>query len=194
VPVGKDETDNVQVRVVGKKPKFSFEPKNHMDVALKLGLIDEERAAKVAGHAFFYLKNQFVMLDLAIQKYALDFLAKHGFMIVEPPLMLREEVFKRVTDWDTFTKQAYKIEGQDLRLIGTAEHPIGAMFKDEVLTEDDMPMLVAGVSPCFRMEVGAHGKYTRGLFRMHHFNKVEQFVFCTPEQSWKWHEKLQKNS
>ncbi|TAL48357.1 serine--tRNA ligase [archaeon] len=194
VPVGKDETENVQLRVVGKKPKFMFEPKNHLEIAQNLGLIDEERAAKVAGRGFFYLKGDLARLDMAIQRYALDVLAKQGFTIIEPPLMLREEIFKLVTDWDTFTTQAYKIEGEDLRLIGTAEHPVAAMYKDEVLQKDDMPILVAGVSPCFREEVGAHGKYTKGLFRMHHFNKVEQFVFCSPEDSWKWHEKLQANS
>jgi seryl-tRNA synthetase len=192
VLAGKDENDNVQLRVVGRKPKFSFEPKNHLEVAQGLGLIDETRAAKVAGRGFFYLKGDLVRLDMAIQKYAIDFLAKQGFTIIEPPLMLREDIFKLVTDWDTFTTQAYNVDGD--RLIGTAEHPLAAMFKDEVLQESDLPVLLAGVSPCFRKEVGAHGKYTKGLFRMHHFNKVEQFVFCLPGDSWDWHKKLQLNS
>ncbi|MBI4170724.1 MAG: serine--tRNA ligase [Candidatus Aenigmarchaeota archaeon] len=194
VPTGKDDKDNKEIRRAGKKPKFSFQPKNHAEILEKLGMLDLERGAKVAGHGFYYLKGDAVMLDIALQRFALDFLRKKGFTVIGPPLMLNEEAFRGVTDWDTFSTQSYKIEGEDLRLIGTAEHPLGGMFKDEVLVQRDLPVLLAGVSACFRKEVGAHGKYTKGLFRVHHFNKVEQFVFCHPKDSWAWHEKIQQNA
>lgn len=190
VPYGKDDHDNKTVRVVGKKPRIK-EGKSHLEILEALDMIDFERGAKVAGHQFYYLKGKAVILDIALQRFALDYLIKRGFTVVEPPLMLNDDAFHRVTDWETFNDQSYKIEGEDLRLIGTAEHPLGAMFKDEVLLKKDMPILLAGVSPCFRKEVGTHGKYTKGLFRVHHFNKVEQFVFCHPDESWKWHEKIQ---
>ena len=193
VPEGKDDKDNVVIRTEGRKPKIS-DPKSHVELLQNLGMLDLERAAKVAGHGFYYLKGDAVILDMALQRFALDFLRKKLFTIVEPPLMLNEETFRRVTDWETFNTQAYKLEGHDLRTIGTAEHPIGAMLSDEILLKNELPVLMAGVSPCFRREVGAHGKYTRGLFRVHHFNKVEQFVFCVPQDSWEWHEKLQKNA
>lgn len=194
VPIGKDELENIEIRKWGNPPKFDFKPKNHLEIALNLGMIDEGRAAKVAGKGFFYLKNELVILDYAIQRFALDFLIKKGFTVIEPPFMLRKKPYEGVTDLKDFESVMYKIEGEDLYLIATSEHSIAVMFMDEVLEKKDMPLKFAGVSPCFRKEVGAHGKYTKGLFRMHQFNKVEQFVFCLPEQSWKLHEDLQKNS
>lgn len=194
VPAGRDDKDNVEIRKAGKKPRFAFEPKGHAEILQDLGLLDMDRAAKAAGHGFYYLKGDAAILDMALQRFALDALRKKGFTVVEPPLMLNDETFRAVTDWETFSNQSYKIEGENLRLIGTAEHPLGGMFKDEVLLQEQLPVLLAGVSPCFRKEVGAHGKYTRGLFRVHHFNKVEQFIFCHPDESWRWHEILQKNA
>jgi seryl-tRNA synthetase len=194
VPFGKDEHDNVEIRRVGKQPEFGFEPKNHVDILNALGLIDEERAAKVAGAGFVYLKGQIAMLDLAIQRFALEFLTKRGFTVVEPPFMMNRKSYEGVTDLGDFGSVMYKIDGDDLYLIATSEHPMGAMFRDEVLDKQQLPIRFAGVSPCFRREVGAHGKYTKGFFRMHQFNKIEQFVFCLPEQSWAIHEELQKNS
>ncbi|MFH1623264.1 MAG: serine--tRNA ligase [Candidatus Aenigmatarchaeota archaeon] len=194
VPFGKDDHDNLEVRRVGEPPAFGFEPRNHVDILNDLGLMDEERAAKVAGSGFVYLKGQLAMLDLAIQRFALEFLIKRGFMVVEPPFMMNRKSYEGVTDLGDFGNVMYKIEGDDLYLIATSEHPMGAMYRDEILDKRQMPMRFAGISPCFRREVGAHGKYTKGLFRMHQFNKVEQFVFCLPEQSWQLHEELQKNS
>ena len=194
VPEGKDDSENTEIKKFGQKPEFSFEPKNHLDILQKLGMLDIERATKVSGHGFYFLKGDAVLLDIALQRFTLDLLKKKGFTLIEPPLMLNEETFMRVTDWETFNDQAYKIEGENLRIIGTAEHPLGSFFKDEFIMEKDLPILFAGVSPCFRKEVGAHGKYTKGLFRVHHFNKVEQFVFCLPKDSKEWHEKIQKNS
>lgn len=194
VPFGKGEEDNVKIRMWGKPPEFDFKPKSHMEILLGLGLVDTERAAKVSGAGFVYLKDEIVLLDLAIQRFAIDFLRKRGFTIIEPPFMMRRKAYEGVTDLGDFENVMYKAEGEDLYLIATSEHPMGAMFMNEVFNKDQLPIKFAGVSPCFRREVGTHGKYTKGFFRMHQFNKVEQFIFCLPKQSWKFLEKLQKNS
>jgi seryl-tRNA synthetase len=194
VPFGKDESDNLEVKTWGRPPKFGFSPKNHLEIAQKLGLIDEERGAKVAGHGFFYLKGGLVLLDLALQRFAIDNLLRKGFSIVEPPFMIRRKPYEGVTDISDFENVMYKVENEDLYMIATAEHPLAAMFMDETLLKDELPVKLAGVSSCFRKEVGAHGKYTKGLFRVHQFNKVEQFIFCLPEKSWALHEELQQNA
>jgi len=192
VPVGKDETENVEIRRWGKK-EFDFEPKNHLEVALGLDLIDLERAAKVSGERFYYIKKELALLDMAVQRFALDYLVKKGFVVTEPPFMIKRKAYEGVVDLKDFEHMIYKIQDEDLYMIATSEHPMAAMHMDEVLNKDDLPIKLAGVSPCFRKELGAHGKYEKGLFRMHHFNKVEQFVFCLPEHSWKTHEELQHN-
>jgi len=194
VPVGKDESSNEVVRVVGEPPKFSFPPRNHLEIAQDLGLIDSERAAKVAGHGFYYLKSSLARLDFAIMQYAIDFMTKRGYQLVEPPFVLRRKAYMGATDLEFFEQQLYKIEAEDLFMVATAEHPLAALYMDEVIEKKDLPIKLAGFSTNFRKEVGAHGKYTRGLFRVHQFNKVEQFVFCLPQDSWKFHEELQKNA
>ncbi len=194
VPVGKDESANEIVRVIGKPPRFDFQPKNHLEIIESLGLIDAERAAKVAGHGFNYLKGSLALLDFAISAYAVDLLIKRGYNIVEPPFMMHKKAYMGATDLETFEDQLYKVEGEDLYLIATAEHPLAAMFMDEVIEQKNLPAKFVGYSTNFRKEVGAHGKYTKRLFRMHQFNKVEQFVFCLPGESWKVHEEVQKNS
>jgi seryl-tRNA synthetase len=194
VPVGKDESANEIVRIIGKPHKFGFKPKNHLEIAQNLGLVDAERAAKVAGHGFYYLKGPLVLLDLAIVSYAIDFMTKRGYQLVEPPFMMHKKPYMGATDLETFEDQLYKIEGEDLYCVATAEHPLAALFMDEVIEQKDLPIKLVGFSTNFRKEVGAHGKYTKGLFRMHQFNKVEQFVFCLPEDSWRFHEELQKNA
>ncbi len=194
VPTGKGEEDNVGVRAWGKPPQFDFKPKNHLEIAKDLRLIDDERGAKVAGHGFLYLKGDLALLDLALQRFAIDFMVKKTHLLIEPPFMLRREPYEGVTDLADFENVMYKVENEDLYLIATAEHPLAALFMDEVLLQSDLPIKLVGVSPCFRKEVGAHGKYTKGLFRMHQFNKVEQFVFCLPDDSWNFHEELQQNA
>jgi seryl-tRNA synthetase len=194
VPFGKDETENVVERVIGKPPDFDFKPKSHLEIALNLGLIDFERAAKVAGHGFYYLKGDLARLDFAIMNYTIEFLRSRGYTLVEPPLMMHKKPYLGVTDLEFFGDQLYKIENEDLYLIATSEHPMAATFMDETILQQDLPIRYVGVSPCFRKEVGAHGKYTKGLFRVHQFNKIEQFIFCHPKNSWKYHEELQKNS
>ncbi len=194
VPFGKDDTENVETKKVGKPPKFDFEPKNHLEIARALDLIDTERAAKVAGNGFVYLKDELALLDQAILRFTIDFMIKRGYRLITPPYMLRRRPYEGVTDLADFENVMYKVDGDDLYLIATSEHSIAAMFMDEVLDKKDLPLKFIGISPCFRREVGTHGKYTKGLFRMHHFHKIEQFVFCLPEQSWDLHEELQKNA
>src|SRR3990170_8693136 len=194
VPFGKNEGANEIVRLVGKPLEFDFPPKNHMEIAQNLDLVDAERAAKIAGHGFYYLKGALALLDLAILRYAVDFLVKRGYQLVEPPSMLRKRAYLGATDLEFFEEQLYKIEGEELYMIATAEHPLAAYFMDDVIEQSALPIKLIGFSTNFRKEVGAHGKYTKGLFRMHQFNKVEQFIFCLPQDSWILHEELQKNS
>lgn len=194
VPIGKDETENVEIRRWGTPPKFNFKPKNHLEIAIDLGLIDKERALKVSGSGFFYLKNELALLDLAIMRFAIDFLVKKGYTLIEPPFMMRRKPYECVVDLADFENVMYKIEKEDLYLIATAEHPLASIFMNEVLNASELPIKLVGVSPCFRKEIGTHGKYTKGLFRMHQFNKVEQFIFCHPNDSWKFHEELQRNA
>jgi len=194
VPFGKDEHENVVEKLIGKPPKFDFTTKSHVEIASDLGLIDFERAAKVSGHGFYYLKGNLARLDFALMTYTIDFLHDRGYTLIEPPLMMHRKPYLGVTDLEFFGDQLYKIENDDLYLIATSEHPMAASFMDEVILTKDLPIKYVGVSPCFRKEVGTHGKYTKGLFRVHQFNKIEQFIFCHPENSWKLHEELQKNS
>jgi seryl-tRNA synthetase len=194
VPAGKDENDNVQIRSWGVIPKFDFAVKNHIDLGLNLDIIDIERAGKVTGSRFFYLKGEGVLLDMGLMSFAMEEISKKGYLPVEPPYLMRREPYEGVTALSDFGDVLYKIENEDLYLIATSEHPMGAMFMNEVLKEEDLPLKLAGVSACFRKEAGAHGKDTRGIFRTHQFNKIEQFVFCTPEETWKLHEELIHNA
>lgn len=193
VPVGKDDTENAVVRAWGR-PRELPGAKSHDELAESLGLADFVHAAKVSGAGFVYLKGELVLLDMALQRFAVDFLIERGFTPVSTPVLMRRGPYEGVTDLADFEKVMYKVEGEDLYLIATSEHPLGAMVQGEILDEDTLPLKLAGVSPCFRREIGAHGVDTRGLFRMHQFNKVEQFVFCTPEQSWAIHEELLANA
>ncbi len=193
VPYGADDTENVEIRRWGKPRRFPFEAQSHAEIAGKLGILDLERGGKVSGSGFYYLKNELALLDYSLMRYAIDHLLAKGFTLIEPPYMIRRKPYEGVTDLADFEDVMYKIEGEDLYLIATSEHAMGAMFQDETFLAEDLPMRFCGVSPCFRKEIGAHGKYTRGLFRVHQFNKVEQFVFSLPEQSWDLHEELQRN-
>ena len=194
VPFGKDDTENVEIKRVGTPRDFDFEIRNHGQLAADMGWADFERATKISGAGFYFLKGSLVLLDLALQRYALDLLAKKGYIPVIPPYMINRASYERVTDLGDFEKVMYKIDGNDAYLIATSEHPIGAMYQDEIFEEKDLPLRLAGISPCFRREIGAHGLDTKGLFRVHQFTKVEQFVFCKPEDSWKIHEELLANA
>jgi seryl-tRNA synthetase len=190
VPTGRDETENLTVRTWGKRPDFSFEPKDHIDLLTALDMVDMERGAKVAGARFFFLKGDAVRLEHAIMQFALDFLRAKGYTAVEPPFMLNRESYEGVVNLEDFGPVIYKIEGEDLHLIATSEHPLVSMHLDEILDASSLPLRYCGFSPCFRVEAGAHGKDTKGIFRVHQFYKVEQVVFSKPDQGWKIHEEL----
>ena len=194
VPLGKDETESVTVRKWGKHPDFGFEPKDHIDLLADLGMVDIERGAKVAGARFFFLKGDAVKLEHAIMQYALDHLRSQGFVPVEPPFMLNRSSYEGVVNLEDFGPVIYKIEGEDLHLIATSEHPLVSMHKDEILDASQLPIKYCGFSPCFRVEAGAHGKDTKGIFRVHQFYKVEQVIFSRPEDSWSLHEDLISNA
>lgn len=194
VPYGADDHDNVEIRRWGKAPMFGFEPKSHAEITEALGIADFERAAKTAGAGFYYLRNEFALLDHAIQRYAIDFLLKRGYALIQPPFMIRRAAYEGVTDLADFESVMYKIEDEDLYLIATSEHSVGSMLMNETVLAEHLPIKLCGISPCFRREIGQHGRYTKGIFRVHQFHKIEQFIFSGPEQSWDLHEELQRNS
>ena len=194
VPVGKDDSENVQVRTWGEAKVPSFELKNHGQLAAEKGWADFERAAKISGAGFYFLKGRLVLLDMALQRFAMDLLVTKGYTPIMPPYMMNRAAYEGVTDLADFEKVMYKIEAEDEYLIATSEHPMGGMYKDEIFEEKDLPLKLAGISPCFRREIGAHGIDTKGLFRVHQFHKIEQFIFCKPEDSWGFHEELLANA
>jgi seryl-tRNA synthetase len=194
VPVGKDDSENVEVKRWGEAKEYDFKPKSHIDLMTDLDLLDLDRAAKVSGARFYYMKNEAIMLELALERFALDFLRSKEFTLIEPPFMIKKEPYEGVTSLADFEDTLYKVEGEDLYLIATSEHPMGAMFMNEVVPAESLPIKCAGISPCFRKEAGAHGKDTKGIFRVHQFNKIEQFIFCKPEDSWSLHEELLANA
>ncbi|HLA22319.1 MAG TPA: serine--tRNA ligase [Nitrosopumilaceae archaeon] len=190
VPTGKDETANKEIRKWGKIPKFNFEIKDHIDLSQSLDLVDLERAAKVAGARFYYLKNDLVKLNQALIYYALDFLSKKNYTPVQTPYLINRNSMEGAIIAEDFEDVIYKIEGDDLYLIGTSEHALVSMHTDEILEGKILPLRYAGVSSCFRKEAGAHGRDQKGIFRVHQFEKVEQLVFSKPDDSWKEHERM----
>jgi len=193
VPVGKDENDNAVVKEWGKKPKFDFELKPHGELLQSLGLADFEKASEVSGHGFYYLMGDMARLELALVHFAIETLTEKGYKLINPPLMLRRKPYEGVTDLKDFETMMYKVEDEDLMLIATSEHPIAALLMNETYDEKQLPLKLVGFSPCFRKELGSHSIDTRGIFRVHHFYKVEQFIFCKPEDSLKYHEELLQN-
>jgi len=194
VPIGPDETGNVTVKTWGEARRFDFDPKDHIDVLEGLGLLDMERAAKISGARFFFLKGDALKLEQSIMRYAVDSLTKKGFTAMSPPLMMRKDAYEGVVDIKDFGPVIYKIDGEELYLIATSEHPLVAMHMGEILAGAALPLKYCGFSPNFRVEAGAHGKDTKGIFRTHQFYKVEQVVFSKPEQSWQIHEELISNA
>ncbi|MDJ0273272.1 MAG: serine--tRNA ligase [Candidatus Caldarchaeum sp.] len=193
VPDGESEEDNVVVRSWGELRKGEW-LRDHVDVLSALGLADFETAAKVAGARFYYLFDDLVLLNWALVQYGLDFLKGKGFRLVQPPYMLTRRIMEGVVSFQDFEDMLYKVEGEDLYLIGTAEHPLAGLHAGEILDGRKLPLRYAGISPCFRKEAGAHGKDTKGIFRVHQFEKVEQFSFTKPSQSWTEHEFLISNA
>ena len=190
VPVGVDESANKEIKKWGKIPDFDFKIKDHIEISENLDLVDLERAAKVAGARFYYLKNDLVRLNQSLIHYGLDFLAKKEYSLVQPPYMINRKSMEGAVIADDFEDVIYKVEDEDLFMIGTSEHAMAAMHSKEIIEGKDLPLRYAGVSPCFRKEAGAHGRDQKGIFRVHQFDKIEQFVFSRPEDSWKEHEKM----
>jgi seryl-tRNA synthetase len=188
VPIGKDERENKVLREVGKTPKFDFKPKDYMEISKNLDLIDVERAAKVAGTRFGYLKNEVVLLEFTLIKLAFDVLTKEGFVPVLPPIMLKAEMARGMGYLEQNDKEeAYYLPQDDLYLVGTAEQSIGTMHAGETFKEKELPKRYVAFSTCFRREAGSYGKDTKGILRVHQFDKVEMFSFCQPENSRKEH-------
>lgn len=194
VPIGQDDTKNKVLRTKGKPKKKAFQLKPHGEFLQDSGLANFSGGAKAAGTGFYYLLNDLALLDQALVRYATDFLLKKNYTLVAPPLMLNKKSYEGVVDLADFENVMYKVENHDLYLIATSEHPLCAMFNNETIDEVLLPLKLCAATPCFRREIGKHGIDTRGLFRVHQFNKVEQFVFCKPEQSQKIHEELIKNA
>ena len=190
VPVGPDDTANKEMRKWGEIPQFDFKINDHIDMSENLDLVDLERAAKVAGARFYYLKNDLVRLNQSLIHFALDFLAEKEYSLVQPPYMINRSSMEGAVIADDFEEVIYKVEEEDLYMIGTSEHAMAAMHSKEIIEGKDLPIKYAGVSPCFRKEAGAHGRDQKGIFRVHQFDKIEQFVYARPEDSWKEHEKM----
>jgi len=190
VPIGADATSNKEIRKWGIIPKFDFQIQDHIDLSDNLDLVDLQRAAKVSGARFYYLRNELVRLNQALINFALDFLAKKNYSLIQPPYLINRKSMEGAIIAEDFEDVIYKIQDEDLYLIGTSEHAIAAMHSGEIINGKLLPIRYAGVSPCFRKEAGAHGKDQKGIFRVHQFEKVEQFVFSKPEESWNEHERM----
>ena len=190
VPIGVDATANKEIRKWGNTPRFNFQIQDHVDLSDNLDLVDLERAAKVSGARFYYLRNELVRLNQALINFALDFLSEKKYSLVQPPYLIKRKAMEGAIITEDFEDVIYKIQDEDLYLIGTSEHAIAAMHSGEIIDGRLLPIRYAGVSTCFRKEAGAHGKDQKGIFRVHQFEKVEQFVFSRPEESWNEHEKM----
>lgn len=190
VPIGKDDSENVEVAVYGEKTSYSYEVPYHLDILEKLGGIDLDSARRVSGNGFYYLTGDIARLHSAVLTYARDFMINKGFTYVIPPFMIRGDVVNGVMSFEEMDAMMYKIEGEDLYLIGTSEHSMIGKFKDTILDASELPYTLTSYSPCFRKEKGAHGIEERGIYRIHQFEKQEMIVVCEPKDSEEWFEKM----
>lgn len=190
VPVGESEEENDVVRTWGRKPVHPFKPKDHIDLGLALDLFDIEKAASVSGARWYYLKNEAVVLQMSLMRFAIDFMIEAGFTPIYPPAMIREEIMRGAGYLPEGREDIYKIEDEDLYAVGTSEQALAGLHFSEIMEESELPKKYTGISPCFRTEVGSHGRDTKGIFRVHQFEKVEMFVFSRPSESWKHHEEM----
>jgi seryl-tRNA synthetase len=190
VPIGNNENDNVVIKHSGIIKNFEFRPRDHIDIATSLDLVDIERAAKISGARFYFLKKELVRMNYALIHFAIDFLSDKGYVLAQPPYMIRRSAMEGAVILEDFEDVIYKINGEDLYMIGTSEHALASMHMDEILNGKLLPIKYAGISTCFRKEAGAHGKDMKGIFRVHQFEKVEQFVYSRPDDSWKEHDNM----
>jgi len=190
-PVGKEDKDNLEVKKSGTIPKFDFEPADHVKLGQDLDIIDFDSATKVSGTKFYYLKNEGVYLELGLVRYALDILQKKGFTPFITPDIAREEILEGIGfNPRGAESNVYTLEGEDTCLVGTAEITLGGYYSNQILPREKLPLRMAGLSHCFRREAGAAGQFSKGLYRVHQFTKLEMFVYCLPEESDKFHEEL----
>ena len=189
VPIGDSENDNIVIRTYNDFIKSKIK-NDHVNLANSLGLIDLERAAKISGARFYFLKNELVLMNQALTNYALEFLVEKGYQLIQPPYMLKKDAIRGSIIMDDFEDVIYKIENEDLYMIGTSEHAMASMHMDEILDSKDLPLRYGSISPCFRKEAGAHGKDMKGIFRVHQFEKVEQFVVTDSSNSSTEHERM----
>lgn len=192
-PLGSEDEDNVEIKKIGTPRVFDFIPKDHVQLGEALELVDFEAGARVAGPKFYFLKNQAVLLECALVRYALDILSKHGFELYQTPDIAREEILLGIGFQPRGEESnIYPLEGTGTCLVGTAEITLGGYYADQIIDLSKKPLLMGGVSHCFRREAGSAGQFSKGLYRVHQFTKVEMFVFCKPEESGTWHEKLRE--
>ncbi|MGO5173856.1 serine--tRNA ligase [Ruminococcus sp. LCP21S3_E8] len=194
VPIGKDDSENVEVQRYGEPKVPDFEVPYHTDIMESFDGIDLDSARRVAGNGFYYLMGDIARLHSAVISYARDFMIDRGFTYCVPPFMIRSDVVTGVMSFAEMDAMMYKIEGEDLYLIGTSEHSMIGKFKDQMLKEEDLPYTLTSYSPCFRKEKGAHGIEERGVYRIHQFEKQEMIVVCKPEDSMEWYDKLWQNT
>ena len=194
VPVGKDDSENVEIEQFGTKREFDFEIPYHVDIMEKLDGIDLDAARKTSGNGFYYLKGDIARLQSSILSYARDFMINRGYTYYIPPFMIRSDVVTGVMSFSEMENMIYKIEGEDLYLIGTSEHSMIGKFIDTIIDEDELPQKLTSYSPCFRKEVGAHGIEERGVYRIHQFEKQEMIIVCKPEDSMNYYNEMWKNS
>jgi seryl-tRNA synthetase len=190
-PRGKEDKDNLEIKRVGEPTRFDFKPLDHVELGQKLDIIDFDAGTKVSGVKFYYLKNEGVFLEMGLTRYALDILVKKGFTPFITPDVAREEILEGIG----FNPRGpesniYTVEGEGTALVGTAEITLGGYYSDTVLSKDQLPLKLTGFSHCFRREAGAAGQFSKGLYRVHQFSKLEMFIYCLPEESDKWHEYL----
>ena len=193
VPKGADDSGNTVHSVHGEKPIFEFEPRTHNELIEMNKWVDLKRAAKIVGSRFFFLKGDLARLEMALQNYTVEFLQQRGFTFVQPPVMMNRKAYEGVTDLGDFETVMYGVEPDNYYMIATSEHPLTAMYMEETIPEDQLPLKIVGVSPCFRREVGSHGQSDLGIWRVHQFTKIEQIVITKPEESWEMHEELLQN-
>ncbi|MBA2346424.1 MAG: serine--tRNA ligase, partial [Rubrobacter sp.] len=190
-PIGRDDTENVEIRRWGDIPDFGFETKDHVEIGERLGIIDFDAGAKTTGSKFYFLRGDAVLLELALTRYVLDIIMEHGYQPTITPDLARDEALVGTGFIPRGPEtQIYSVQDTDLSMIATAEITLAGQLADEILDSDDLPLRYAGLSHCFRTEAGSHGRASRGLYRVHQFTKVEMFAFTTPEQSYEIHEEM----
>ena len=192
VPIGKDDSENVELERFGESKVPSYEIPYHADIITRLGGLDKESAGRTSGNGFYYLMGDIARLSSAMLSYARDYMIDRDFIYCIPPFMIRSDVVDGVMSFEEMDAMMYKIEGEDLFLIGTSEHSMIGKFKDQLIKEDKLPITMTSYSPCFRKEVGAHGIEERGIYRVHQFEKQEMIVLCKPEESMDWYNKMWK--